>query len=103
MLEEVTQNLDELKELDITHDDLGTANGWHDAQATKELAEKHASKIVGLVNEYGGVIQHGFLNENLTKLNQQITQLKSRAVSVVALVEKGTNQTNYPQQRTSVV
>lgn len=102
MLEEVTESIEELKAQDITHDDLGIANGWHDAQATKNKAVEHVEGIVNLITEHGTSVQDGFLNENLTKINQQLAKLKSQAASVATTVQKGTNQTNYPQQRTNI-
>ena len=99
MLDEVIKNLQEIREQDLTYDDLGTANGWHEAQSFKTVAEEHAEKVLDLVRAYGSSVQDVFLSESIANLDKQITQLKARAKSIVALVEKGTNQANYPQQR----
>ena len=36
MIEEIEEIITSLEALDITHEDLGVTNGWHDAQGFKK-------------------------------------------------------------------
>ena len=102
MIEEIDEIISDLEELDITHEDLGIANGWHDAQAAKKEVEVYVRRILDLIKSNGDSVQSDYLQEELVKLKNKCTQIKNQVVSVGGIVDKGTNQTNYPQQRDNV-
>lgn len=99
--EEILKPLQEIRDTDITHDELGTANGFHDAQTTKVAACTYLQHVMDLVTAFGTHLEAGYLTDNLTKVKQHVTQLKARVDAINKLVEGGTNQQNYPNQRTS--
>ena len=98
---EILTPLQELRDTDITHDDLGTANGFHEAQTQKNQACEYFKRIVEMIRQFGDCLEPGYLNDNLTKIKQQLTGIKNSAEAINRLVTAGTNQTNYPQSRTS--
>ena len=99
--EDILTPLQELRDNDITHDDLGTANGFHDAQLQKNKACDYVSRIAEMIQQFGDSLERGYLDDNLTKIKQQIAGLKGSADAINNLVTAGTNQTNYPKSRTS--
>ena len=99
--EEILKSFHELRDMDITHDDLGSANGFHESQAKMTQACEYVQRLIDLINAFGQNLESGYLNDNLTKVKQHITQLKVRSDAINKLVQGRTNQQNYPQQRTS--
>lgn len=99
--EEILKPLEAISDLDITHDELGTANGFHDAQATKTAASTYVGHLIELAKAFGTSLETGYLTDNLTKVKQHVSQLKSRVDAINKLVYDGINQQNYPNQRTN--
>lgn len=101
MIEEIEEIITSLEALDITHEDLGVTNGWRDAQGFKKEFEAYIKKILDLIESDGATVQDDYLQEELVKLRNKCKQFKGKVDSVSGIVEKGTNQTNYPAQRKS--
>ena len=91
-----------LCDADITHDELGTANGFHDSQTIKSKACDHIQRIINLVNSFGHHIEDGYLNDNLIKVKNYTAQLWDNVGTINSLVDGGSNQVNYPKQRTNL-
>ncbi len=100
--EEILKPFQEVCDADIAHDELGVANGFHEAQKVKSQACDHIQRIMDLVDRFGDHIEEGYRNDNLGKVKSYTTKLLQQSGAINGLVEGGTNQETYPKQRTDL-
>ncbi len=100
--EEILKPFQEVRAADITHDELGIANGFHESQAAKSKACDYIQRIMDLVTDYGHQLEEGYLNDYLTKVKNHTEGVLKKAGAINGLVEGSINQENYPQQRATL-
>ena len=96
-------NYIELKNTDISHDELGSANGYHSAQETKTAICDYAIELLNRVENYGDRANSGVLEDGYNHLNNSSNTLTNVIGQIEHTVTNGVHNNNFPNQRTSQI
>ena len=103
MLGKIKTTITSLAPTDITHAELGTANGWHGAQEAKSTVVAKALKVIGLVEVHGATIEKVHLDIELKKIEKVLFNLSSNINQIESIVRSGVSNNQYPSQRKRIL
>ena len=86
-----------LSEADISHDELGTVNGFHEAQDTKQHICEYLQSILTWV--YGENINNIIRDEKISNIESYIKAISTTSDQITTIVGDGTNNDSFPSQR----
>lgn len=89
----------EINDRDISHEELGVANGFHEAQEAKDEACSYLSGIVERLRRYSDRLNSVIVNEKITQIEQWVDQTVKHADQIDNLASSGVHEANFPKQR----
>ena len=101
--EEIEAGFKELKEANISHDELGSANGFHDAETAKNESCDFAIQLIEKIQRNHESLNLGVIDEGFNHLNGSLNRLTQFRVQIEQTVSQGIHNNNFPGQRASQI
>lgn len=98
-ISEIRKKLETVSILDISHEDLGTTNGFHEAEESKVRVLQYINEKLVAVEQYMGSLDEIAMVDNLTHIDNVTNQIIKYIGLIDNLVKEGVHNTNYPNQR----
>lgn len=98
-IEHLRAKLSGIQNNDIRHDELGTLNGFHDAEQSKNGSAALVLQTLDRLESHGAAINPVFVNTALAALKTQTTNLESLSGQIEKTVATGVNNQQFPVQR----
>ncbi|WP_413614773.1 hypothetical protein MRB56_12760 [Halomonas cupida] len=102
-IESLGTMLSDINDQDISHDELGVANGFHEAQEAKDESCSYLSAIVDRLRQYSDKLNSVIVDEKITQIEQWLAQADKYAEQVDNLAGSGVHEANFPKQRTNLL
>ncbi len=102
-IETLESRVSEINERNVSHDELGVANGFHEAQEANNEACSYLSAVVGRLRRYSACLNSVIVSEKITQIEQWLDQAVKYADQVDSLASSGVHEANFPKQRTSLL
>ena len=99
----ITSQLPDIQKLDISHDELGVANGFHDAQKVKNKSCSYLENILTSLEKYEDALNDAIVTEKLTQIEQWYSKIKNHIKHIDNLAASGVHEANFPNQRTNFI
>lgn len=102
-IETIETKLSELNDRDLSHDELGVVNGFHEAQEAKDQACSYILEIVERIRLYLDRLNGVIVDENILKIEQWLAQTVKQADQIDNLTKSGVHEANFPKQRENII
>jgi hypothetical protein len=102
-IESFQAELNGILESDIAHDELGVANGFHEAQVAKNSACDYLGGVLERLAAHLNNLNDAIVAEKLAQTEQWFTQIKKQIEQINNLAESGVHEANFPNQRTKFI
>lgn len=101
-LAELEQLLDGFKSNDISHDELGVAYGFHDAEKTKNQFSTYLENLIQSIFKHEAHLNELTITDSENLLRSNYDQIISITNTINSLATQGAQAQNYPAQRTKL-
>lgn len=102
-IEAFESEISEIRKADIAHDELGVANGFHEADVAKDSACSYLGEIVERLGNHLGDLNDAIVGEKLTQIEQWFAQIRKQIEQIDNLAKSGVHEANFPKQRTNFI
>lgn len=102
-IESFQTELTQIQESDIAHEELGVANGFHDANEAKNSACSYLSGLLERLASHLPSLNDAVVAEKLGQIEQWFSQVKDHITQINTLAESGVHEANFPNQRTKLI
>jgi hypothetical protein len=99
----IQQQVTQFRARDLTHAELGTVNGFHDVELSKNSIAEYFERIVNLCIDVFDSLDPNRVTTELNALAIQISELISRANTIDSFVAKNINTPDYPTRRSDYI
>lgn len=89
--------------IDITHDELGLASGFHEANEIKDALADYVLQLVSETKKYGEKVNEVLMRESLQHMANSLNNQKKFIDQISSVVEKGIHDPGYPDQRLKLI
>jgi len=100
-IETLEAKVSEINDRDVAHDELGVANGFHEAQEAKDEACAYLSEVVERLSKYLDRLNSVIVDEKIAQIEQWLDQAVKHADQIDNLASSGVHEANFPKQRTN--
>lgn len=102
---QIREKLDEFFEVDVTHDELGIANGFHDANESINRTCEYVRKLMGDLDQWEEGVNSSILDESYDQIMGALDNLKTRSEQIESLIAngQGVNDQGFPAQRNKFI
>lgn len=98
-LDELNKKLEELRDQDISNDQLGPDNGFHDAQQAKNDLIEYFLKSLKEVDTYAAWLNSAVLSESISHIKNALDGLVSYVDEITKTVEQGIHRPDFYGER----
>lgn len=102
-IESFQAELEEVGKNDIAHDELGVANGFHEANVAKDSACSYLQEVLGRLATHLESLNDAVVDEKLTQIEQWFAQIKKQIEQIDNLARSGVHEANFPNHRTKFI
>jgi hypothetical protein len=99
----IVQQVERFRSRDLTHAEVGTAYGFHEAAGSKDSLADYFSSLLKLTLEVGEALDPTLVSVSLNNLSTRVSELEAIANTIDQFVVKGVNTPNYPTQRSGYI
>ena len=86
---ETKNHLQLMREMDVSHPELGEANGFSGCEAAKSSACDYVDELLALVEEHGHKIDSDYLCHVMLKVHDKVVSMYRQLAEVEGIVAKG--------------
>jgi len=99
--DELKGQFETLQDIDISHDELGTANGYHAAEESKNSTCLFCLELIGRIERLGEYINSSIVDDGYTNLKSTADHFNAFKDQIEQTVSQGVHNNNFPNQRNS--
>ena len=102
-IEGLQQQVAQLRARDLTHEELGTTNGFHDVESAKNSLAEYLGALLSLSRDLFDSLDPIVVTTSLNVLSGRLSEFNSLANTIDQFVQQGVSTPGYPGQRTSYI
>ena len=102
-INEVLEKLEQLKENNVSHDELGQTMGFHEVEMIKNEISNYLNTLLNDYKQNLKAFPKNTTDKFIEKAKNTIVNLEGMINNIEKTIEKGVNQPEYPNRRSNII
>ena len=102
-LRELERRIAPLQDEDISHDELGEANGFHQAQEAKQGLFRYLSSVISRIETHQRTVCAPVVEEALKHVDGYIKAIEAKFGAIGSAFKKGIHNDDFPRLRENII